>query len=107
MGGEHSRPLRRQQVGVEGRHGEPLVVDDVGVELAAQAPHVAEVLGRLEGAAAGSLEAALGAAAVEALAHPVAVRLGHRPVEEAAGQQLDLGAAREPAPRRARGRRAA
>ena len=51
-----------------------------------------QVLGRLEGAAAGSVEAALGAATIEALAHPVALRLGHRPVEEAAGHQLDLGA---------------
>ena len=47
---------------------------------------------RLEGAAAGSVEAARGAAPVEALAHRVALRRGHRAVEEAAGQQLDLGA---------------
>ncbi len=52
-----------------------------------------EVLGRLEDAAGGGIEAARGAAAVEALAHPVAIRLGHGTVEKAAGQQLDLGAA--------------
>ena len=40
----------------------------------------------------GGVEAAGGAAAVEALLDPVAVGGGHRAVEKTAGQQLDLGA---------------
>ena len=53
VGGHHPRPGRRQQAGVEARQGEPLVVDDVGVgRRAAEAPHVAQVLGELEAEAA-------------------------------------------------------
>jgi len=67
-------------------------VEDVGVGGAAEAEHVRRVLDELEGATGWSVKPAPGAAAVEALAHPVAVGLRHRPVEEPAGQQLHLGA---------------
>jgi hypothetical protein len=66
-------------------------VDDVGVEGAAEAEHVRDVLGRLEGKAGGCVETAVGGAAVEALIDAVARGGRYRPVEEAAGQQLDLG----------------
>ena len=93
VGGQQPRPVRRQQVHVEPRRGQPLVVDDVGVERPAQAQHVGEVLCRLEGDAGAGVEAAGGAAAVEALPHRVALGQRHRAVEEAGGEQLDLGAA--------------
>ena len=65
------------------------------------------VLGELEGAARGRVEAAPGGAAVEALADAVAVRLRHGPVEKAARDQLDVGTGARQRRRRARGRRAA
>ena len=76
VGCEQARPLLRQQVSVKGGHGEPLVVDDVSAEVATQAPHVAEVLHGLEGPATGGLETSLDAAAIEALAYSIAIRLG-------------------------------
>ena len=92
VGGHHPRAQRRQQVGVEGRRGQPLVVDDVGVGVAAEAQHVRQVLGALEGEPPAGLQAAGGGAAVEALVDRVALGRRHRAVEEAGGDQLDLGA---------------
>ncbi len=91
VGGHHTGTAGREQAGVESGHGQPLVVDDVGVDLTAQAQHVGQVLGGLEGAAARCAEAARCAAPVEALADTVAVGVGNGAVEEPAGQQLDLG----------------
>jgi len=80
-------------LGVEAGQGEPLVVDDVGVGRgAAEAPHVAEVLGELEADAAAGGEAAFGRAPVEALVDREAVGRRHLAVEELGGDQLDLGA---------------
>ncbi len=58
----------------------------------AQAEHVGQVLGDLQDAPGGGMEAAGRGATIEELADPVSVRIRHRAVEEAAGQQLDLGA---------------
>ena len=91
VGGHHPRPGRGQQQRVEAGQGQPLVMGDVGAGGAAEAQHVRQVLGELEGAAGGGVEAAPGAAPIEALLDPVALRLRHRAVEEAAGRQLDLG----------------
>src|SRR5260221_13607939 len=71
-------------------------MEDVGFGGAAEAQHVGEVLGQLEGAAAGGAQTAGGAATVEALPHLVALGWRHRSVEKTAGQQLDLGAATGP-----------
>ena len=67
-------------------------MDDVAVEGTAEAEHVGDVLGGLERQARRGVETAVGGAAVEALVDPVAVGGRHRPVEEVAGQQLDLSA---------------
>ena len=92
VGGQHPRPNGRQQAAVEPRHRQPLVVDDVGTTaVAAVAAHVGEVLGELQRPPAARLRARLGGAPIEALAHPVALRGRHRPMGEAAGDQLNLG----------------
>jgi hypothetical protein len=68
VGGHRPRAVRRQQQGVEAGQRQPLVVADVGgPRIAAEAQRVGQVLGELEDAAAPSLEAAAGAAPVEAL----------------------------------------
>ncbi len=90
--GDHERPAARQQRRVELLHGEPLEVDEVRRARGAPvAEHVGHVLGELHGAPrAGRVQA--GGGAVEVLAPHVAVGRGDRPVGEAAGEQLDLGA---------------
>ena len=94
VGGHHPRPRRRDQQRVEPGDRQPLVVKDVGIGTgAAEGEHVGQVLGHLVGAAAGRLEAAGGAPPVEALLDAVAVGLGHGSVEEAAGEEADVGAA--------------
>ena len=89
VGGQQPRAARRQQVDVERRNREPLVVDDVGVGGTAEAEHVREVLGGLEGEPKAGVETAAGGAPIEAFIDPVALGRGHRAVEELGRDEFD------------------
>lgn len=95
MQGEHPgmAAVGADQEAVDRRQRRPLPVLDIGTaEAAAGAEHPRRVLERLQREPAAAAGPGTGAAPVEALLDAVALRGRHGPVEEAARQQLDVGA---------------
>ena len=88
---EHARAARREQPHVERLDGEPLVVDEVRLRsLTPVAQHVRHVLRELERDPPATLEPAPRGPPVEVLGDAIAVSAWHRPVQEPAGDQLNV-----------------
>ncbi len=85
------RGRRREQAPVDARQGQPLVVDDVGVRRrAAGAHHRGRCSARPIARRAKRPGRHARRAPVEALVHPIALRIGHLAVHEVRREQLDI-----------------